>query len=46
VFRALALDAAALLEAQQQAEQSQARVKALTASLHDRLRALEREARK
>lgn len=46
VFRALALDAAALLEAQQQAEQSQARVKALTAALHDRLRALEREARK
>jgi len=36
----------ALLEAQQQAEQSQARVKALTAALHDRLRALEREARK
>ena len=42
VFKALALDAAALLEAQAQAEQAQARVKALTAALHERIRGLER----
>jgi hypothetical protein len=44
VFRALALDAAAVVEAQAQAEAAQARASALAAALQERLRALERAA--